>query len=93
MQVQRQESGEKGSFYIKENGQKLALMTYKKSGENEITIDHTEVDEAMQGKGLGKQMVSAAVEYARENDIKIVPVCPFVKEIIDKTSEYQDVLS
>lgn len=93
MQVQRQESGEKGSFYIKENGQKSALMTYKKSGRNEITIDHTEVDEAMQGKGLGKQMVSAAVEYARENDIKIVPVCPFVKEIIDKTSEYQDVLS
>ncbi len=93
MQVQRQESGEKGSFYIKENGQKLALMTYKKSGENEITIDHTEVDEAMQGKGLGKQMVSAAVEYARENDIKIVPVCPFVKEIIDETPEYQDVLS
>ncbi|MBA2494812.1 MAG: N-acetyltransferase [Acidobacteria bacterium] len=93
MQVQRQESGEKGSFYIKENGQKSALMTYKKSGENEITIDHTEVDEAMQGKGLGKQMVSAAVEYARENDIKIVPVCPFVKEIIDETPEYQDVLS
>jgi predicted GNAT family acetyltransferase len=38
-------------------------------------------------------MVSAAVEYARENDIKIVPVCPFVKEIIDETPEYQDVLS
>ncbi|CAN5685934.1 GNAT family N-acetyltransferase [soil metagenome] len=93
MQVQRQESGGKGSFYIKDDGQKSALMTYKKSGENEITIDHTEVDEVMQSKGLGKQMVSAAVEYARENDIKIVPVCPFVKKIIDETPEYQDVLS
>ncbi len=93
MKVQRQESGDKGSFYIEEDGQKSALMTYKKSDENEITIDHTEVDKAMQEKGLGKKMVAAAVEYARENDIKIVPVCPFVKKVIDETSEYRDVLA
>jgi len=93
MKVQRQEGGDKGSFFIEEDGQKSALMTYKKSGENEITIDHTEVDKAMQGEGLGKQMVAAAVEYARENDIKIVPVCPFVKKIIDETPEYKDVLA
>ena len=93
MKVQRQESGENGSFFIEEDGLKSGLMTYRKTGENEITIDHTEVDDAAQGRGFGKKLVEAAVEYARENDLKIVPVCTFAKKIIDKTPEYQDVLA
>ena len=93
MKILRQEDGDYGSFYIEENGLKKGLMTYKKSGANEITIDHTEVDQNVREKGLGRQMVAAAVEYARENDMKIVPTCPFVERIIDKTSEFQDVLA
>lgn len=93
MKVQRQENDGKGSFYIEENGAKLGLMTYRKTGANEITIDHTEVDDAAQGKGLGKEMTAAAVEYARKSDLKIVPVCTFAKKIIDETPEYQDVLA
>ncbi len=93
MKVQRQENDGKGSFYIEENGEKLGLMTYRKTGASEITIDHTEVDDAAQGKGFGKKMTAAAVEYARENDLKIVPVCTFAKKIIDETPEYHDVLA
>ncbi len=93
MKVQRQESGDKGSFYIEENGQRSGLMTYRKTSAGKITIDHTEVDDAAQGKGFGKEMVAAAVEYARDNDLKIVPVCTFAKKIIDETPEYQDVLA
>ena len=68
-------------------------MTYRKTSAGEITIDHTEVDDAAQGKGFGKEMVAAAVEYARDNDLKIVPVCTFAKKVIDETPEYQDVLA
>ncbi len=93
MKVQRQESGDKGSFYIEENDQKSGLMTYRKTGAGEITIDHTEVDDAAQGKGFGREMVAAAVEYARDNNLKIIPVCTFAKKVINETPEYQDVLA
>ncbi len=93
MKVQREEKDDQGSFYIEENGKKLGLMTYRKTGAAEITIDHTEVDDAAQGKGFGKEMTVAAVEYARDNDLKIVPVCSFAKKIIEETPEYQDVLA
>jgi hypothetical protein len=37
-------------------------------------------------------MVLKAVEYARENGIKIIPLCPFAKSVFDKTPEIRDVL-
>ena len=93
MEIKRTENRNQGEFYIEENGKQIALMTYKKSGENEITIDHTEVDESLQGNGVGKDIVEAGVKYARENDLKIVPSCPFAKKVINEKPEFQDVLA
>ena len=44
MKIQREEHGKKGAFFIEENGEWIAEMTYFKSGPGQITIDHTEVD-------------------------------------------------
>jgi predicted GNAT family acetyltransferase len=46
----------------------------------------------MRGTGAGKELVKAGVEFARENDLTVLPLCPFAKAIIDKTPEFQDVL-
>lgn len=91
MQIQRDEHGRKGAFYIEEEGEWIAELTYFKTGDK-MTIDHTEVDEKLRGEGVGEDMVRAAVEYARENGLKINPVCPFAKEVIESTPEFQDVL-
>ena len=68
-------------------------MTYSWAGEHKFIIDHTEVNPAFNGRGVGKKMVLAAVEYARKNDLKIIPLCPFAKSVFDKTEEIRDVLS
>ena len=67
-------------------------MTFVFAGNDKIIIDHTEVNEGNNGKGYGKKMVSKAVEYAREKNIKIIPLCPFAKKVFDKTPEFRDVL-
>jgi predicted GNAT family acetyltransferase len=92
MDIQRIEHGSKGAFIIKENNERLAEMTYSKAGDDLIIIDHTEVSDALRGKGAGKQLVQAAVEYARANQLKILPLCPFAKDTFDKTAEFRDVL-
>lgn len=92
MDIQRIEHGSKGAFLIKENNERLAEMTYSKAGDNLIIIDHTDVSDALRGKGAGKQLVRAAVEYARANQLKILPLCPFAKAVFDKTPEFTDVL-
>ena len=92
MNIQQKDNGKKGSFYIEEAGGLLAEMTYVWSGENKFIIDHTEVSPTLEGKGIGKQLVHKAVEFARERNVKIMPLCPFAKRVFDKVADYQDVL-
>ncbi len=93
MDIQNEEHGAKGAFFIEQDGEWIAEMTYRKSGEDRIIIDHTEVDKSLQGKGVGKDLVEAGVKFARENHLKIVAQCVFAKKIIDETPEFQDVLA
>ena len=91
-EVQVKINDKKGSFFIEIDGKQEAEMTFVFAGEDKIIIDHTGVNPGNEGKGLGKQMVAQAVTYARENNIKIIPLCPFAKKVFDKTQEFRDVL-
>jgi len=91
-EVQLTIDGKKGFFYIEVDGKQEAMMTFVFAGEDKIIIDHTEVNLGNEGKGFGKKMVAKAVEYARENKIKIIPLCPFAKSVFDKVAEFRDVL-
>lgn len=92
MEIKLEQSGSKGAFYVEEEGKRLAEMTFSKAGDTRIIIDHTEVSDALRGKGAGKQLVVAAVDHARKNELKILPLCPFAKSVFDRTSEFSDVL-
>lgn len=81
-----------GTFYLQENGKRQAELTYVFAGPVKFIIDHTEVFPGNEGKGLGKQLVKAAVEFARKNDLKILPVCPYAKSVMEKAHEYVDIL-
>ena len=79
-------------FYVGHDGGILAEMVYTMH-ENQMVIEHTEVNVELEGQGVGKQLVFTAVEYARTHNLKIVPLCPFAKKVLSKTPEWQDVLS
>lgn len=91
MKIQQQNNDKKGEFFYEVDGQKLGLMTYSHAGNDKIIIDHTEVDESLQGQGVGYKLVEASVDYARENNLKIMPLCPFANAVFKKRSEYNDV--
>ena len=92
MQIQFEQSESKGAFYIELNGKRLAEMVFSRAGENLLIIDHTDVSDELRGTGAGKKLVTEAVEYARQNNIKIIPLCPFAKSVFDRTPEFADVL-
>ncbi len=92
MEINNKNDGKRGAFYIEDDGKEIGLMHYLFSGPEKMIIDHTEVDGAYGGKGLGKQLVKAGVEYAREHHIKILPLCPFAKKVFSTTPEFADVL-
>lgn len=93
MEVKQHDTEKNGNFYIEENGKTLAIMTYVYAGDHKFIIDHTQVNEGGEGKGLGKQLVNAAVEFARKKGYTILPLCPFAKSLFDKIPEWADVLA
>ncbi|HNV52336.1 MAG TPA: GNAT family N-acetyltransferase [Tenuifilaceae bacterium] len=81
----------KNLIFIEVDGEIAAEMNIFFGDSDRIIIEHTLVSPKFNGKGLGKLMVAKAVEYARENGIKITPICEYAKSIFDKTPDYTDV--
>lgn len=91
LDIQR-EDGETGGRYVVLVDGHEAEMTYSRAGATQIIIDHTGVPRELGGRGVGQALVLRAVEDARKEGVKIIPLCPFAKAQFDKHPEWADVL-
>ncbi|MDO5639150.1 MAG: GNAT family N-acetyltransferase [Neisseria sp.] len=92
MNITQQDDGKHGAFLAESNGAQAGEMTYTWAGDKMFIIDHTDVDEAFKGQGVGRKLLDAAVAFARAKSIKILPLCPFAKSVFDKDASIRDVL-
>jgi predicted GNAT family acetyltransferase len=90
--VEHQEQDSKGAFYVQQGGKRIAEMTYSRTSETLIIIDHTEVDESLKGQGVGRQLLDALVAWVRSTNTKVIALCPFAKSQFDKDPSIRDVL-
>jgi uncharacterized protein len=92
MDIQHKQVGEAGIFFISDdNNDTLAELVYAQKDPGTMVIEHTEVDRAFRGNDVGDQLIFRAVEYARSNDLKIMPVCSFARAVFELKKEYKDV--
>lgn len=92
MQIQHHKKEGHGKFFIEQDGTVIAKMTYSVPQAGQMVIRHTEVKEELRGQDLGHALVVEAVAYARQHNIKIVPVCRFAKAVFEREPDYSDVL-
>ncbi|TMI99209.1 MAG: N-acetyltransferase [Alphaproteobacteria bacterium] len=57
-----------------------------------ITFTHTEVPEALSGRGIGSKLIQGALGAARAQGLKVVAECPFVRGYVAKHPEFADLL-
>lgn len=94
MQIQHRMSGTHGLFYISgEEGELAAQLVYAVTDDGRMILEHTEVSDELKGQNIGYELVHAAVEHARQYEMKVVPVCPFAKAVFDKKPDFEDVLA
>jgi hypothetical protein len=80
-----------GHFFINDHDEQIAEMRIGISGDD-LTAYHTEVSPAHEGKGLAKKLLSAMVDYARKNQLKVIALCPYVLAQFKRhAQEYDDV--
>ena len=91
MKIAEEISPTGGSFYLEKDGEKLAEMIFSLNEENLVIIEtkarpeYTDHDE-------GLALVMYAVNYARENYLSILAVCPYANSVFLKNPEIRDVL-
>ncbi|HTL06676.1 MAG TPA: GNAT family N-acetyltransferase [Chitinophagaceae bacterium] len=93
MLIQHKNVNGKGMFYVGKDGAIEAELVYSSPAPNKMIIEHTEVDDALSGKGVGLSLVTTAVEYARTHQMKIVPLCSFARANFARKPEWNDVLA
>lgn len=88
MEIGLEEQNNKGRAVLGD----MAEMTYSRAGDRLLIIDHTWVSDGFRGKGVGQLLLNRLVKYAREEGLKILPLCPFAKSIFSKEPELADIL-
>ena len=67
----------------------IAFSNYKRAG-GVLTILHTEVPKALEGRGIGSALIRGVLDTARGEGLKVNPLCPFAKAYIERHPEYAD---
>ena len=81
-----------GKFLIRLGPGKYAYLKYRLEGDK-MYIDATFTPNEYRGRGLAAELTKAAIEYAREKSLKIVPNCSYAKDYFEKHTEYRDILA
>ncbi|WP_372919926.1 GNAT family N-acetyltransferase [Salegentibacter sp.] len=91
MDIKHKETDNRGMFYLENKKGIYAELTYVRKDNDILTIDHIEVDEELEGKGFAGKLLHRSVEYAREENLKIDPLCPYAEVQFQRNESYQDV--
>lgn len=82
-----------GGFYLQRDGARIGEMTYRRIAAGHVTIDHTLVDPALRGRGVARQLLDAAVAWARRSGTKITPRCSYAVVQFARDKSIGDVLA
>jgi len=82
---------EAGRLEIRVDGRRAGYTAYtRKPGE--ITFTHTEIEPEFEGRGLGGQLIREGLARARKEGVAVIPVCPFVREYIQRHESERDLV-
>lgn len=84
-------NGTKSRFEFAENGE-TAYLEFEVDGTGWMTLWHTEVPAALQGRGIAGTLAKSALEYARDQKLKVDVVCPSVANYISKHPEFRELV-
>ncbi len=70
----------------------IAVLDYHQAGDR-ISITHTGVPIQFRGRGIAAALTKAALDYAAEQKLKVIPLCSYAAAYIDRHLEYQQLIA
>jgi predicted GNAT family acetyltransferase len=90
--VERQETDGVGLFVLLVDGVKVGTLDYHRAQPQLVHVDYVEVSPRLRGTGLGRVLVQAAADWARENGVTLVPICGYARSVLTSDPAFADVL-
>lgn len=75
------------------DGHVVGFAQYHVEDEDTWCFFHTEVDDDRSGQGIGAQLADGVMEVAREESVRIIPECSFIRSYMAKHEETQDLVA
>jgi len=76
-------------FKIEDN---LSFVEYIVA-QDKIYLTHTEVPKELEGKGIASEMIKQIFKKIKEENLKLIPLCPFVAGYIKNHPKYKELLA
>jgi len=89
--IQHEEADGRGAFFIEMEGCRVAELAYSRLGEKRVNVFHTQVGPQLQGRGVARRLLNAAVAWARGTNTRIAATCPYAKAQFEKDASIRDV--
>jgi len=70
----------------------VAHLDYRRAPGDKLVLVHTEVPRQFQGRGVAAKLAQAALEYARQSRLRVVPRCEFVLSYLRRNPQYMDLV-
>jgi uncharacterized protein len=67
-------------------------VAYEEVGDDTLNLVHTEVHPDLEGQGVGSRLVKGVLDYIRENNLYLIPSCPFVRQYVARHPAYQELV-
>lgn len=83
-------NGVNKAYEYVEDGNRLAEITWSEN-DGVMIMDHTYVSDTLRGQGVAKKLLDTAAQYARDNNLKMKPICSYVVSAFEKSDTYDDV--
>ena len=78
-------------YEVRADGELAGFTTYHRRGDR-IALNHTEIEDAYEGKGVGSALVARTLDDLRERRLDVLPFCPFVRGYIERHPKYLDLV-
>jgi len=75
------------------DGRVVGFSEYHVEKDGTLCFFHTEVDDDREGQGIGSQLAAGVVEVARQENVKIIPECSFIRSYLQRHEDTQDVVA
>ena len=81
--------GDAFAFQGTQDGQVIAEISWTMLSDV-MVMDHTFVSPDLRGQGVAKKLLDRAADYARENNLKMEPICSYVVTAFERYDDYND---